>query len=141
VVRRVSGREVYLARVPDLACERPVLGCSEGVRLQMHGTEPRSVNVAPGRRSLKAVWWQKAGIDPAVVARDLWLRTHPLPERSAKWKQKVSRRSSYPSRGQSIYYVRQPKLQNGWRLNDLVQTDPGLPPQRFQEHRVGHVRR
>jgi ERF superfamily len=27
----------------------------------------------------EAAWWQKAGIDPIVSARALWLRTHPLP--------------------------------------------------------------
>jgi hypothetical protein len=27
----------------------------------------------------EAAWWQKAGIDPTVTARALWLETHPLP--------------------------------------------------------------
>ena len=27
----------------------------------------------------EAAWWQKAGIDPTVAARALWLETHPLP--------------------------------------------------------------
>jgi hypothetical protein len=27
----------------------------------------------------EATWWKKAGIDPAVAARALWLETHPLP--------------------------------------------------------------
>jgi len=27
----------------------------------------------------EAAWWKKAGIDPAVPARALWLETHPLP--------------------------------------------------------------
>jgi hypothetical protein len=27
----------------------------------------------------EAAWWQKAGIDPAVAARSLWLNSHPLP--------------------------------------------------------------
>jgi hypothetical protein len=27
----------------------------------------------------EAAWWSKAGLDPAVTARALWLRTHPLP--------------------------------------------------------------
>jgi len=27
----------------------------------------------------EAAWWTKAGIDPTVVARALWLETHPLP--------------------------------------------------------------
>jgi hypothetical protein len=32
----------------------------------------------------EAAWWNKAGIDPTVVARALWLETHPLPAISAK---------------------------------------------------------
>jgi hypothetical protein len=32
----------------------------------------------------EAAWWQKAGIDPVVTARALWLKTHPLPTRSDK---------------------------------------------------------
>jgi hypothetical protein len=27
----------------------------------------------------EAVWWNKAGIDPTVTARALWLEMHPLP--------------------------------------------------------------
>ena len=27
----------------------------------------------------EAAWWRKAGIDPTVAARALWLDTHPLP--------------------------------------------------------------
>ena len=27
----------------------------------------------------EASWWKKAGIDPTVAARTLWLETHPLP--------------------------------------------------------------
>ena len=27
----------------------------------------------------EAAWWEKAGIDPTVAARALWLETHPLP--------------------------------------------------------------
>jgi len=27
----------------------------------------------------EATWWKKAGIDPTVTARALWLKTHPLP--------------------------------------------------------------
>ena len=32
----------------------------------------------------EAAWWQKAGIDPTVAARALWLQTHPLPPRAAQ---------------------------------------------------------
>jgi hypothetical protein len=29
----------------------------------------------------EAAWWSKAGIDPTITARALWLETHPLPNR------------------------------------------------------------
>ena len=32
----------------------------------------------------EAAWWKKAGIDPTVPARALWLETHPLPTASDK---------------------------------------------------------
>ena len=28
----------------------------------------------------EAAWWRKAAVDPTVVARALWLKTHPLPQ-------------------------------------------------------------
>jgi len=27
----------------------------------------------------EAAWWRKVGVDPTIVARALWLQTHPLP--------------------------------------------------------------
>ena len=32
----------------------------------------------------EAAWWIKAGIDPTIPARALWLETHPLPTTSDK---------------------------------------------------------
>jgi hypothetical protein len=32
----------------------------------------------------EAMWWEKAGIDPTLNARALWLKTHPLPATSDK---------------------------------------------------------
>jgi hypothetical protein len=32
----------------------------------------------------EAAWWNKAGIDPTIAARGLWLETHPLPTISDK---------------------------------------------------------
>ncbi len=32
----------------------------------------------------EAAWWQKAGLDPVVSARVLWLNTHPMPATSEK---------------------------------------------------------
>jgi hypothetical protein len=34
------------------------------------------------RHGDEAAWWNKAGIDPSVNARTLWLKTHPLPPAS-----------------------------------------------------------
>ena len=28
----------------------------------------------------ETAWWSKAGIDPTIAARVLWLETHPLPK-------------------------------------------------------------
>ena len=33
----------------------------------------------------EAAWWKKAGVDPTITARALWLETHPLPTTSDKW--------------------------------------------------------
>ena len=30
----------------------------------------------------EAAWWRKVGVDPTVVARAMWLQTHPLPTAS-----------------------------------------------------------
>jgi hypothetical protein len=32
----------------------------------------------------EVAWWRKAGIDPSINARSLWLETHPLPTTSDK---------------------------------------------------------
>jgi hypothetical protein len=32
----------------------------------------------------EAAWWTKAGIDPTIPARALWLESHPLPTASGK---------------------------------------------------------
>ncbi len=32
----------------------------------------------------EAAWWRKVGVDPTIVARALWLETHPLPTASDK---------------------------------------------------------
>jgi hypothetical protein len=37
----------------------------------------------------EATWWSKAGIDPIVTARALWLETHPLPTISNKIRSEV----------------------------------------------------
>jgi hypothetical protein len=37
----------------------------------------------------EAVWWKKAGIDPTVLARALWLVSHPLPTSSGNDQSKI----------------------------------------------------
>jgi hypothetical protein len=32
----------------------------------------------------EAAWWKDAGLDPTIIARELWLETHPLPTRADK---------------------------------------------------------
>jgi hypothetical protein len=32
----------------------------------------------------EAAWWKNAGVDPTIVARSLWLETHPLPRNPKK---------------------------------------------------------
>jgi hypothetical protein len=41
----------------------------------------------------EAAWWEKAGIDPTVSARALWLETHPLPAISDQAKTKPRKSS------------------------------------------------
>jgi ERF superfamily protein len=36
----------------------------------------------------EAAWWKKAGIDPSITARALWLETHPLPANTHRWPEK-----------------------------------------------------
>jgi hypothetical protein len=92
VVRRIRDREQVksVAKQPCLVCGR-------------HPADPHHLRFAqspiPGRKVSdeftiplcrghhrevhrcrdEAVWWNKAGIDPTVTARALWLEMHPLP--------------------------------------------------------------
>jgi ERF superfamily protein len=50
----------------------------------------------------EATWWEKAGIDPAVTARALWLETHPLPAGSDKTQLEGNREQSPNSRTKPI---------------------------------------
>jgi hypothetical protein len=36
----------------------------------------------------EAAWWKRAGIDPSITARALWLETHPLPANTHRWPEK-----------------------------------------------------
>jgi hypothetical protein len=36
------------------------------------------------RHGDEAAWWARLGFDPIAVARGLWLKSHPLPERPSR---------------------------------------------------------
>jgi ERF superfamily len=41
-------------------------------------------------------WWRKTGIDPSTAARDLWLKTHPLPDIAAQSGSKLQDKPNCP---------------------------------------------
>jgi hypothetical protein len=90
--RRIRNREHVkaVAKQPCLVCGRrpadahhlrfaqaPALGrkVSDEFTVPLCRGHHREVH----RSGDEAAWWQKAGIDPTVTARALWLETHPLP--------------------------------------------------------------
>jgi hypothetical protein len=90
--RRIRDREHVktVAKQPCLVCGRrptdahhlrfaqaPALGrkVSDEFTVPLCRGHHREVH----RSGDEAAWWQKAGIDPTVNARALWLETHPLP--------------------------------------------------------------
>jgi len=87
----------------------------------------------------EAAWWKKAGIDPSLSARALWLETHPLPTTSNKMGidgsislAAVGRIRVPPSViGGSANEARMTKRTQLSRLtpNDFLSTDRGQPSQ------------
>ena len=87
----------------------------------------------------EAAWWKKAGIDPTVTARTLWLETHPLPradkmdsERRDLPGRRRHRSAETPSAiGRSANEARMTKRSQLSRLapNDFLQADRGQPSQ------------
>ena len=90
--RRVRDREHVkaVAKQPCLVCgRRPAdahhLRFAQSPALGRKVSDEFSVPLCRGhhrevhRSGDEAAWWNKAGIDPTVTARLLWLRTHPLP--------------------------------------------------------------
>jgi hypothetical protein len=92
VLRRIRDRDHVksVAKQPCLVCGRrpadahhlrfaqsPALGrkVSDEFTVPLCRGHHREVH----RSGDEAAWWQKAGIDPTVTARALWLETHPLP--------------------------------------------------------------
>jgi hypothetical protein len=91
--RRIRDREHvrFVAKQPCLVCGRvpsdphhlrfaqlPTLGrkVSDEFTVPLCRGHHREVH----RCRDEAAWWQRAGIDPSVSARTLWLKTHPLPD-------------------------------------------------------------
>ncbi len=90
--RRIRDREhvEWVAKEPCLVCGRcpadahhlrfaqsPALGrkVSDEFTVPLCRGHHREVH----RCGDEAAWWRKAGIDPTITARSLWLKTHPLP--------------------------------------------------------------
>jgi hypothetical protein len=63
----------------------------------------------------EAAWWKKAGIDPSITARALWLETHPLPAFSDQTR--IAGRTSAAS-SSDLTNARQEKLSAKWGPND-----------------------
>jgi hypothetical protein len=90
--RRVRDREhlSYVAKQPCLVCGRQPcdpnhLRFTQSRALGRKVSDEFTVPLCRGhhrevhRCGDEAAWWRKAGIDPTVAARALWLETHPLP--------------------------------------------------------------
>jgi hypothetical protein len=97
VPRRVRDRDHVksVAKQPCLVCGRrpadahhlrsaqlPALGrkVSDEFTVPLCRGHHREVH----RSGDEATWWKKAGIDPTITARALWLETHPMPAASDK---------------------------------------------------------
>ena len=67
----------------------------------------------------KAAWWIKAGIDPTIPARALWLQSHPLPTTNLEEQNLTLRWQHRRQQARSAGEQRRPKVQNeanyrGW---------------------------
>jgi ERF superfamily len=94
--RRVRDREHvrFVAQQPCLVCGRSPsdshhLRFTQSRALGRKVSDEFTVPLCRGhhrevhRCGDEAAWWQKVGIGPTVAARELWLRTHPLPAETA----------------------------------------------------------
>jgi ERF superfamily len=90
--RRVRDREHvrHVAKQPCLVCGRQPcdphhLRFTQSRALGRKVSDEFTVPLCRGhhrevhRYGDEAAWWRKVGVDPTVVARDLWLESHPLP--------------------------------------------------------------
>jgi hypothetical protein len=89
--RRVRDRDHvrHVAKQPCLICGRQPsdphhLRFSQSRAMARKVSDEFTVPLCRGhhrevhRRGDEAAWWQKAGLDPTVAARALWLETHPM---------------------------------------------------------------
>jgi ERF superfamily len=93
--RRVRDREHVkaVAKLPCLICGRQPSDAHH-LRFAQHPALGRKVSdeftvplcrghhLEVHRRGDETAWWKNFGIDPTIVARGLWLETHPLPTRA-----------------------------------------------------------
>jgi hypothetical protein len=90
--RRIRDREHvrHVAKQPCLVCGRQPcdphhLRFTQSRALSRKVSDEFIVPLCRGhhrevhRHGDEGAWWQKAGVDPTVVARALWLESHPLP--------------------------------------------------------------
>jgi len=90
--RRIRDREHvrFVAKQPCLVCGRAPsdphhLRFAQGRALGCKVSDEFTVPLCRGhhreihRSGDEVGWWDKARIDPTIVAREFWLRTHPLP--------------------------------------------------------------
>jgi len=92
ISRRIRDREHVktVAKQPCLVCgRRPAdahhLRFAQSRALGRKASDEFTVPLCRGhhrevhRCGDEAAWWKKTGIDPTAAARELWLKTHPLP--------------------------------------------------------------
>jgi hypothetical protein len=96
--RRVRDRDhvMFVAQHPCLICgRRPAdahhLRFAQSRALGRKVSDEFTVPLCRGhhrevhRCGDEAAWWRKAGVDPTVIARSLWLETHPLQTGQSNW--------------------------------------------------------
>jgi hypothetical protein len=126
--RRIRDREhvKVVAKQPCLVCgRRPAdahhLRFAQSRSLGRKVSDEFTVPLCRGhhrevhRSGDEAAWWKKAGIDPSITARALWLETHPLPAISDQTR--IDGRTSVAS-SSDLTNAGHEKLSAKWGPND-----------------------
>jgi hypothetical protein len=126
--RRIRDREhvKVVAKQPCLVCDRRPADAhhlrfaqsrSLGRKVSDEFTVPlcRGHHREVHRSGDEAAWWKKAGIDPSITARALWLETHPLPAISDQTR--IDGRTSVAS-SSDLTNAGHEKLSAKWGPND-----------------------